>query len=71
VDDLRRRMMDLLRADQDPRALGNGAVFDTYQYVGGRGKGYDTWLKTHESKAGEELRPPAREAKKKKRQGQP
>ena len=27
-----------------PRALGNGAVFDQYKYVGGRTKGYETWL---------------------------
>jgi arylsulfatase A-like enzyme len=72
VEDLRRRMMDLLRADQDPRALGNGAVFDTYQYVGSRAKGYDTWLKTHEAKTAEEVKPEgAAEPKKKKRQAQP
>ena len=26
--------------------LGNGAMFDTYKYVAGRAKGYDTWLKS-------------------------
>jgi N-sulfoglucosamine sulfohydrolase len=72
VEDLRRRMMDLLRADQDPRALGNGAVFDTYRYVGGRTKGYETWLATHASKTAEELRPQGAETpKKKKQQPQP
>jgi hypothetical protein len=57
VEDLKRRMMDMLRAEQDPRALGNGAVFDTYKYVGGRTKGYDTWLKSHESKTAQDVRP--------------
>jgi arylsulfatase A-like enzyme len=39
------QMLDMLRQEQDPRALGNGAIFDTYKYVSGRAKGYDTWLK--------------------------
>ena len=42
---LRDRMVAMLRDEQDPRALGNGAVFETYKYTAGRGKGYDTWLK--------------------------
>lgn len=41
---LRDQMLALLTAEQDPRALGNGAIFDTYKYVSGRTKGYDTWL---------------------------
>lgn len=45
MERLREQMLDLLRDEQDPRALGNGAVFDTYKYVAGRGKGYETWLK--------------------------
>ena len=36
--ELRERMLALLRAEQDPRALGHGAVFDTYKYVAGRDK---------------------------------
>ncbi|HET6576041.1 MAG TPA: sulfatase [Fimbriiglobus sp.] len=44
VSELRDRMMVLLKEDGDPRALGRGEVFDTYKYVGGRAKGYDTWL---------------------------
>jgi N-sulfoglucosamine sulfohydrolase len=48
MEDLRYRMMNLLKEEGDPRALGNGAIFDTYKYVGGRAKGYDTWLKKQE-----------------------
>lgn len=33
----------MLKAEQDPRALGNGAIFDTYKYLGGRAKGWDTY----------------------------
>ncbi|WP_202973848.1 sulfatase [Fimbriiglobus ruber] len=42
---LRKEMEELLRKDEDPRILGNGKVFDTYQYVGPRKHAYDTWLK--------------------------
>ncbi len=48
--ELRRRMMAMLRSEQDPRALGKGEVFDTYKYVGSRAKGYETWLKAQESR---------------------
>ncbi|MGH9340958.1 MAG: sulfatase family protein [Acidobacteriota bacterium] len=41
---LREEMEALLRADQDPRVLGNEEIFDTYQYVGGRRHAYDAWL---------------------------
>jgi N-sulfoglucosamine sulfohydrolase len=51
--ELRERMLGMLRAEQDPRALGRGAVFDTYQYVGGRAKAYDTWLKAQASRLSE------------------
>lgn len=53
LDELRQRMMRMLRDEGDPRALGNGAIFDTYKYVGGRQKGYETWLKAQEVKLGE------------------
>ncbi len=43
---LREQMLAMLKEEQDPRALGNGAIFETYKYLGGRGKGYDTWLKS-------------------------
>ncbi len=42
---LRQELEDSLRKDQDPRILGNGAVFDTYKYTGARKHAYDTWLK--------------------------
>jgi arylsulfatase A-like enzyme len=51
MQELREKMLAQLKSEGDPRALGNGAIFDTYQYTGGRGKGYDTWLKAQEEKA--------------------
>lgn len=48
LEKMRSRMMELLRQEEDPRALGNGAIFDTYDYQGGRGKGYETWLKSRQ-----------------------
>lgn len=56
VDELRQRMLQMLRAEADPRALGNGAIFDTYKYVGGRQKGYETWLKAQEAKLAETVK---------------
>ena len=47
---MRTRMMTLLVEEQDPRALGHGAIFDTYRYMAGRQKAYDTWLKAQEDK---------------------
>ncbi len=58
MDELRTRLMQMLRAEGDPRALGNGAIFDTYRYVGNRTKGYETWLKAQEPKL--EAIPPAK-----------
>lgn len=48
--ELREKMMAMLREEQDPRALGNAAVFDTYRYTGPRGKGYETWLNAQAEK---------------------
>lgn len=42
---LRGEMETLLKQDGDPRALGNGAIFDTYRYTGNRAHSYDEWLK--------------------------
>jgi N-sulfoglucosamine sulfohydrolase len=42
---LREEMEALLRKDSDPRILGNGAVFDTYKYLGARNHSYDAYLK--------------------------
>jgi N-sulfoglucosamine sulfohydrolase len=61
---LREKLDTMLKAEQDPRALGNGAVFDTYQYVGSRAKGYDTWLKAQQS--GGDAKPEAPSPKRKK-----
>jgi N-sulfoglucosamine sulfohydrolase len=48
---MRERMMKLLTEEQDPRALGQAAIFDTYKYVGGGGnKSYANWLKAQEEK---------------------
>jgi arylsulfatase A-like enzyme len=46
--ELQYQMMSLLKEDEDPRALGHFEVFDLYKYQGGRGKGYDSWLKKQE-----------------------
>lgn len=48
---LREQMLRQLQAEGDPRALGNGAIFDTYRYVGGRNKGYETWLAQQAARA--------------------
>ncbi len=42
---LREQMEELLRRDGDPRVLGNGDVFETYEYVGRKSHGWDAWLK--------------------------
>ncbi len=55
VEELRYKMMGLLRDEKDPRALGKGDIFDTYKYVGGRAKGYETWLKEQEAKLDEAM----------------
>lgn len=43
--ELTKEMEESLRRDADPRVLGNGAVFDTYKYLGNRKHSYDEWLK--------------------------
>ncbi len=48
MEDLKTRMMEQLTLEQDPRALGQAHIFDTYKYVGSRAKGYETWLKKQE-----------------------
>jgi hypothetical protein len=42
--ELAARMETLLRAEGDPRMLGRGWVFNTYQYVGNRKHAFGTWL---------------------------
>jgi arylsulfatase A-like enzyme len=46
---LRKQMLDTLKAEGDPRALGRGAIFDTYEYVKQSPKDYATWLKTRDA----------------------
>lgn len=65
VKELRERMDKMLVEEKDPRAIGNGAIFDTYQYLGSRKKGYETWeaaqkggLPERKSKKIEKNRPP-------------
>lgn len=50
LEELRTRMMTMLKEEKDPRALGQAAIFDTYKYVGGRAKAYDTWVKAQDEK---------------------
>jgi len=42
---LRRELEETLKKQGDPRALGQGAVFDTYKYVGDSRHSYGNWLK--------------------------
>ncbi len=50
MDAMQQQMLQMLRDEGDPRALGEAAVFDTYKYVASRAKAYDTWLKGQELK---------------------
>ncbi len=45
---LRQTMLSMLKEEGDPRALGNGAIFDTYEYVKQSPKDYDAWLQTQD-----------------------
>ena len=44
---MRAELEQRLKDDGDPRALGEGWVFDTYKYTGGRRHSFDTWLSNH------------------------
>ena len=48
LQELRTKMVQLLKDEGDPRVLGTFQEFDRYKYVGGRGKGYETWLHRQE-----------------------
>jgi N-sulfoglucosamine sulfohydrolase len=52
LEELRARMMKLLREEADPPATGDGAVFDTYRYLDrerkDRPRSYDAWIKSRE-----------------------
>ena len=43
--ELRDEMETFLREDGDPRMSGHGAIFESYEYVGGKGHSYGNWLK--------------------------
>ncbi len=45
---LRAELIERLKDDDDPRALGMAWVFDTYKYKGSRRHAYDTWSANHE-----------------------
>lgn len=66
VRELRDRMTEMLVEEKDPRALGQAEIFDTYQYLGGRTKGYETWLNAKQAQF-EANPPPQPEPKKKKK----
>jgi arylsulfatase A-like enzyme len=71
LEELRYTMMRMLKEDGDPRAFGKADDFESLKYVGGRAKGYETWLKEQESGVLLELKkkldePPAKGGKKKK-----
>jgi arylsulfatase A-like enzyme len=60
---LKKEMLDRLKAEGDPRALGNGAIFDTYEYTKSSPKDYATWLKTQDERISEEAERRSRETK--------
>jgi arylsulfatase A-like enzyme len=60
---LKKEMLDRLKAEGDPRALGNGAIFDTYEYTKSSPKDYATWLKTQDEMISEEAEKRSRETK--------
>jgi hypothetical protein len=44
---LRGEMEAALHAEGDPRMLGEGWIFDTYEYTGARDHSYEAWLEHH------------------------
>jgi N-sulfoglucosamine sulfohydrolase len=50
MEKLRMKMLSILQDEKDPRALGHGEIFDTYEFYGGRRYSYETWLKKQTSK---------------------
>jgi hypothetical protein len=45
---LQTKMEELLRAEGDPRMLGNPQFFDTIEYVGPKKHSYSEWLKNRQ-----------------------
>jgi N-sulfoglucosamine sulfohydrolase len=69
MSELRQRMLEQLRADGDPRALGNGSIFDTYEYVGTNpSKNWNLWLKAQDEQLSTEAEARAQAQKKAPRQ---
>ncbi len=66
--ELRAQLERMLRDEGDPRETGNPEVFDTYQYVGGRQKSYDAWLKNQQD---ERAKPATKVQKKPARSARP
>ncbi len=64
LEELRYKMVTMLKNEGDPRALGQPEAFDPYKYVSGRGKGYETWLQKQETGALAELESKLEEAAK-------
>ena len=42
---LRTEMEASLRQDKDPRMFGRGAIFESYPFLGGKTRSYESWLK--------------------------
>jgi hypothetical protein len=57
--ELRREMETLLREDRDPRVLGDGAIFDTYRYLGPRLHAFDAWERAHTAPGSSRPLPPS------------
>ncbi|HEY6170484.1 MAG TPA: sulfatase [Verrucomicrobiae bacterium] len=56
VEEMRYKLGSLLKDEGDLRMEGKGDIFEAYQYQGGRGKGYETWLKEQEATKLDELK---------------
>jgi arylsulfatase A-like enzyme len=51
---LQQQMLDLLKEEGDPRALGNGRIFDSYQYVKTSAKDFNLWLQSRDEELSNE-----------------
>lgn len=47
--ELRKEMEEMLKAEGDPRMLGNADVFDTYYYTGRSTHSWESWMKNQEN----------------------
>jgi arylsulfatase A-like enzyme len=50
MEELKYKMMSMLKDDQDPRATGQAEEIETYKYTGKRDKGYEQWLESQEAR---------------------